>query len=94
MAKKTRVYVFEPVGLDVFDRRAHQPEAGARVVKTQPFGCPKNGTMGHTYVNDAETGEFYGLVLTASLRATSETVVPRDRAAEARDTRSAGRRSS
>ena len=65
MAKK--VFTFEPVGFDLFDRRAHQPARGARVVKTQPSGCPKNGTMGHCYVEDAETGQFYGLVLLNSL---------------------------
>lgn len=67
MSRKT-VYTFEPVGMDVFDRRAHQPERGTRVVKTQPYGCPKNGTMGHCYVEDAETGAFYGLVLENSLQ--------------------------
>lgn len=41
--------------------RADEP----RVSRT---GCPRNGTMGHTYVEDAETGEFYGLVLLASLK--------------------------
>lgn len=65
MAKK--VYRYEPVGLDLFDRNGYQPEPGALVVKTQPVGCPKNGTMGHCYVADAETGAFYGLVLLASL---------------------------
>lgn len=63
-----RVYRFQPVGLDVFDRRPNQPEPGTLVVKTQPAGCPKNGTMGHCFVKDFETGAFYGLVLTASLR--------------------------
>ena len=62
------IYRFEPVGMDAWDRRAHQPEPGARVVKTQPAGCPKNGTMGHCFVKDAETGAFYGLVLLASLK--------------------------
>ena len=62
------VYVFEPVGWDVFDRRASQPEPGTLVRKTQPFGTPKNGTMGHVYVEDAETGAFYGLVMKNSLR--------------------------
>ena len=57
------VYVFTPVGMDRWDRRANQPEAGTRVVKIQPAGCPRNGTMGHCYVADAETGQFYGLVL-------------------------------
>lgn len=63
------VFVFEPVGLDIFDRGRYQPKRGTRVRKTQPYGTPRNGTMGHTYVEDAETGEFYGLVLLASLRA-------------------------
>jgi hypothetical protein len=67
MARKM-VYRFEPVGWDVFDRRANQPERGTLVVKTQPFGTPRNGTMGHTFVADAETGRFYGLVLLNSLK--------------------------
>lgn len=62
-----RIYIFRPVGWDIFDRRANQPAPGTRVVKTQPFGCPKNGTMGHVYVADAETGHFYGLVHKNSL---------------------------
>lgn len=85
--KRVRVFTFDPVGMDVFDRRAYQPDAGTRVVKTQPYGCPKNGTMGHVYVNDADSGEFYGLVMAASLKKTGDTVVPRDLAAEARDAR-------
>ena len=66
---KTRktVFVFEPVGLDLFDPRKAQPKAGTEVVKVQPPGCPKNGTMGFTFVEDAKTGEFYGLVLLNSL---------------------------
>jgi hypothetical protein len=65
----SKVYEFQPVGLDLWDRRKHQPKPGTKVVKTQPAGCPRNGTMGHTFVADAETGEFYGLVLTKSLKA-------------------------
>lgn len=68
--KAKRVYRFEPVGMDVFDRRANQPARGTLVVKTQPHGCPRNGTMGHCYVEDATTGAFYGLVLVNSLVAT------------------------
>jgi hypothetical protein len=60
-------FTFQPVGFDIFDRRENQPEPGTLVVKTQPAGCPRNGTMGHCFVADAETGAFYGLVLTASL---------------------------
>lgn len=65
MAKKE--FTFVPVGFDLFAPHAGTPEKGARVRKTQPFGCPKNGTMGHCYVEDAETGEFYGLVMVNSL---------------------------
>lgn len=61
------IYIFRPVGFDIFDRRSNQPEPGTRVVKTQPAGCPRNGTMGHCFVADAQTGQFYGLVLVASL---------------------------
>ena len=66
-SRKEKRFRFEPVGLDVWDRRAHQPTPGTVVVKTQPHGCPPNGTMRHCYVADAQTGQFYGLVLTASL---------------------------
>lgn len=64
----TTVYVYEPVGLDKYDRKPHQPEPGTLVRKTQPRGCPKNGTMGFCYVEDAHTGHFYGLVLLNSLK--------------------------
>lgn len=60
-------YIYRPVGLDIFDARPHQPKAGTLVVKCQPEGAPKNGTMGHCYVADAETNKFYGLVLVKSL---------------------------
>jgi hypothetical protein len=66
MTKKQ--FVFRPVGMDIFDRRPHQPKEGTVVVKCQPAGTPKNGTMGHCFVEDAETGEFYGLVLVKSLQ--------------------------
>lgn len=66
MPRKT-VYVFEPVGCDIWDRRANQPSPGTEVVKTKVPGCPPNGTMGHCYVADAATGAFYGLVLVNSL---------------------------
>lgn len=85
--KRTRVFRFDPVGLDRFDRKAHHPAEGTEVVKVQPPGTPRNGTMGHCFVQDAETGDFFGLVLEASLNATGRMVVPRDRAAEARDAR-------
>ncbi len=61
------VYTFKPVGMDNWDRSASAPAPGTRVVKCQPSGCPTNGTMGHCYIADAETGAFYCLVLVASL---------------------------
>ena len=70
MSKKQ--FVFSPVGLDIFDRRPNQPKAGTVVVKCQPAGAPKNGTMGHCFVEDAETGKFYGLVLLNSLKEVSD----------------------
>lgn len=69
-----KVYVFQPIGMDLFDRRPHQPKPGTRVVLTQPgLGAPRNGTMGHVYVEDAETGQFYGLVLKNSLQPEGKT---------------------
>jgi hypothetical protein len=60
-------FIFEPVGMDRWDLRA-PVEVGQRVVKVQPPGCPRNGTMGHCFVADAESGAFLGLVLVRSLR--------------------------
>lgn len=87
-SRMTKVFVFDPVGFDRFSPHAGTPAVGTRVVKTQPVGCPKNGSMGHCYVQDAETGSFYGLVMTASLTPTKDTAALRDLAAEARDLRS------
>lgn len=62
----TTTYRFEPVGFDLFDPKPHQPKPGSLVKKVQPHGCPRNGTMGFTYVQGL-TGEFHGLVLLNSL---------------------------
>lgn len=49
------------------------PHKGHQVEVTQPFGCPKNGTMGHCYVNCLTCGnisgrvEFVGLVCLGSM---------------------------
>lgn len=52
----------------LIDRQsAHVPEDGTLVYKTQPYGCPRNGTMGQCYVADAETGRFIGMVSLNSL---------------------------
>ena len=65
--KRARRYVFRAVGLDRSDPDTNTPPDGTVVVKTQPFGCPQNGTMGFCYVKNATTGEFHGLVHLASL---------------------------
>lgn len=86
------VFRLEPAGLmDRGDARVVK-HAGAEVQVVQPHGCPKNGTMGMTYVQVAETGEFIGLVSKASLVKTGRTAPLRDLAAEARDARSAAMR--
>ncbi len=60
---------------------------GAEVQKVQPYGTPRNGTMGMVYVQEVETGDFIGLVSEASLVPTGRTAEVRDRAAEAREAR-------
>ena len=87
MARRA-VYRLEPAGLmDRGDPRVTS-YAGEEVQVVQPHGCPKNGTMGMTYVQVAETGEFIGLVSKNSLVRTGRTAEVRDRAAEAREARS------
>jgi hypothetical protein len=61
-----RVYTFKAAGWDRFDRRENTPADGTKVRKCQPHGCPKNGTMGHCFIEDLD-GKFIGLVATASL---------------------------
>jgi hypothetical protein len=68
MAGKKKLYRFEPTGMDAWDKRPHHPPAGTVVQKTQPPGTPRNGTMGHSFVENAATGEFHGLVSNASLK--------------------------
>ena len=68
-AKRSQKFVYDPVLMDRISPPAgRQIEAGTVVVKIQPWGCPKNGTMGMTYIGDAETGDFIGLVSLNSLK--------------------------
>lgn len=60
------VYVFRPCLLDLIDGRT-KLTAGNRVRVKNLRGCPKANVMGHCHVVHAETGEFIGLVCTASL---------------------------
>jgi hypothetical protein len=70
------VYVFDPVGWDIFDARSYTPDKGALLQKTQPAGCPKNGTMKHCYVALLD-GTFLGLVHQNSLKRATKADVAR-----------------
>ena len=64
-ARRAKKFEYQPV---LFDRMSGvNLEAGAIVVKVQPHGTPRNGTMGMTYVGDPETGAFIGMVCLNSL---------------------------
>jgi hypothetical protein len=64
--RRGSLYILCPVGMDATDSRVTQwSDYIVRVI--QPYGCPRNGTMGHCYV-ETRTGEFIGLVLLASLQ--------------------------
>lgn len=65
-AKTAKRYRFEATASDLYDRRNYTPEDGAIVIKTQPFGVPKNGTMGQCYIADLD-GNFIGMVDVRSL---------------------------
>lgn len=66
------IRILQPAGLlDITDKRV--TDHTSHVVElTQPYGCPKNGTMGMAYVNcltcnPGEATVFVGLVNLASL---------------------------
>ena len=59
-------FIYEPAGYDRLEPQ-HRPEPGTIVVKVQPFGCPKNGTMRHCYIAPVENMSNYVLVQEASL---------------------------
>ena len=67
--------ILQPAGLlDMFDDRVTD-HTGHQVEVVQPYGCPRNGTMGMAYVNcldslcisDKGTPYFVGLVNLVSL---------------------------
>lgn len=62
-----KIYTFKASSWDIFDRKDYTPEDGTKVRKTQPYGCPKNGTFGMCYIEDADTGNFIGMVSMNSL---------------------------
>lgn len=64
--KAGKSYIFQPVGMDLWDSRA-QVESGTIVRVVNLPGCPKAGTMGHCHI-ETEQGKFAGLVLCNSLQ--------------------------
>ncbi len=67
--KAGRVYRYQPSGWDLYDsKNAPKIAAGVyvKVMSKSPQGCPKQGTMGHWFIQNM-SGEFIGLVSAASL---------------------------
>ena len=65
--RKGSRHIFQAAGWDVFDPKPNTPANGTEVKVCQPFGCPKNGTMGFCFIEDMD-GQFIGLVSIASLQ--------------------------
>jgi hypothetical protein len=61
-----RKYAFQPVGMDAWDPKPFHPPAGTHVVLSSQSGVGR-GTGHFRYVENAETGEFHGMVLKSSL---------------------------
>ena len=59
-------YIYRPCMLDVIDGRTALATGSKVRVKNLP-GCPRCNVMGHAHIVHPETGEFIGLVCTASL---------------------------
>jgi hypothetical protein len=66
--KAGRVYVFQPVGMDLWDSRTLGIKPGDLVRVVNLYGCPPANTMAHCHIETADGGEFAGLVMTASLQ--------------------------
>lgn len=67
--RKGSVWFFRPSSMswDVIDKQFDLP-FNTQVQVVQPYGCPKNGTMGHCYISNAKTKAFIGLVQVSSLQ--------------------------
>jgi hypothetical protein len=62
------VYTFHPLGIDVWHRRTYSATPGQHVRVINLPGAPKCNTMGQCHIEDANTGDFLGMVSTASLQ--------------------------
>lgn len=67
------IYRFAPRGYDVLMPEHYTAQAGQRVRVVQLPGAPPPNTMQHAHIADATTGEFLGLVSTASLEPITRT---------------------
>lgn len=64
--KTGKLYIYEPVGMDLWDSRA-LVEPGTKVMVIHAYGCPPPNTMGHCHIATLDD-KFAGLVLTNSLK--------------------------
>jgi hypothetical protein len=65
MGNKRR-YAFQPTGMDAMSPRADLPPAGTHVVLSDQSGVGRvSGPF--RYIENADTGEFHGMVLKSSL---------------------------
>ncbi len=62
-----REYAFEPVGMDLFDPKDIHPASGTAVRMISGPGVGR-AAKPFTYIEHADTGQFHGMVLRASLQ--------------------------
>jgi hypothetical protein len=61
-----RRYAFQPVGMDAWDPKASHPAPGTHVVLSDQSGVGRKAGP-FRYIENAENGEFHGMVLKSSL---------------------------
>lgn len=66
MGNKRR-YAYQPVGMDAWEPKASHPKPGTQVVFSNQGGVGGHRAGGFRYVENAQTGEFHGMVLKSSL---------------------------
>lgn len=63
--RANKKYRYQPVGMDLWDSRGIDIQAGDIVTVVKLYGCPPPNTMGHCHIH--KDGKFAGLVLCNSL---------------------------
>jgi hypothetical protein len=66
IVRANATYAYNPCLLDLIDGRTNLKKGDVVRVKNLR-GCPQANVMGHCHVVHPQTGEFIGLVCTASL---------------------------